>query len=114
MPAFAAGGGPPQGWTLDVMRRLPDGFRYTMEFLIASACLTFKEEDAECKAGKKICVKGVYQCMGGTFPVAETCNDLDDERFSCGAYGGGYEGTFDWRRGADHSAFISAIRVRTH
>jgi hypothetical protein len=46
MPAFGAGGGPPHGWTLDVMRRLPDGFRYTMEFLIASACLTFKEEDA--------------------------------------------------------------------
>lgn len=32
------------GWTLDLMRRLPDGFRYTMEFLIASACLTFKEQ----------------------------------------------------------------------
>ena len=28
------------------MRRLPDGFRYTMEFLIASACLAFKEEGA--------------------------------------------------------------------
>jgi lysylphosphatidylglycerol synthetase-like protein (DUF2156 family) len=28
------------------MRRLPDGFRYTMEFLIASACLEFKEEGA--------------------------------------------------------------------
>jgi lysylphosphatidylglycerol synthetase-like protein (DUF2156 family) len=28
------------------MRRLPDGFRYTMEFLIASACLTFKDEGA--------------------------------------------------------------------
>jgi lysylphosphatidylglycerol synthetase-like protein (DUF2156 family) len=46
MPAYGPGGGPPLGWTLDVMRRLPDGFRYTMEFLIASACLTFKEEDA--------------------------------------------------------------------
>src|SRR3954452_15827447 len=46
MPAYAPGGGEPQGWTLDVMRRLPDGFRYTMEFLIASACLTFKEEGA--------------------------------------------------------------------
>lgn len=47
MPAYAPGGGEPRGWTLDVMRRLPDGFRYTMEFLIASACLTFKEEGAE-------------------------------------------------------------------
>jgi len=46
MPAYGSDGSP-QGWTLDVMRRLPDGFRYTMEFLIASACLTFKEEDAE-------------------------------------------------------------------
>jgi lysylphosphatidylglycerol synthetase-like protein (DUF2156 family) len=46
MPAYGTGGGSPQGWTLDVMRRLPDGFRYTMEFLIASACLTFKEEGA--------------------------------------------------------------------
>jgi lysylphosphatidylglycerol synthetase-like protein (DUF2156 family) len=45
MPAYGPDG-TPQGWTLDVMRRLPDGFRYTMEFLIASACLTFKEEDA--------------------------------------------------------------------
>jgi hypothetical protein len=46
MPAYGPGGGKVQGWTLDVMRRLPDGFRYTMEFLIASACLTFKEEGA--------------------------------------------------------------------
>jgi lysylphosphatidylglycerol synthetase-like protein (DUF2156 family) len=46
MPAYGVDGSP-RGWTLDVMRRLPDGFRYTMEFLIASACLTFKEEEAE-------------------------------------------------------------------
>jgi lysylphosphatidylglycerol synthetase-like protein (DUF2156 family) len=45
MPSYGADGSP-QGWTLDVMRRLPDGFRYTMEFLIASACLAFKEEGA--------------------------------------------------------------------
>ena len=32
------------GWTLDVMRRLPDGFRPVMEFMIASACLAFKEQ----------------------------------------------------------------------
>jgi hypothetical protein len=47
MPAYGPGGGEPKGWTLDVMRRLPDGFRYTMEFLIASACLAFKEEGAD-------------------------------------------------------------------
>ena len=46
MPSYGPDG-TPQGWTLDVMRRLPDGFRYTMEFLIASACLAFKDEDAE-------------------------------------------------------------------
>ncbi len=44
MPFHATGGGDPAGWTLDVMRRLPHGFRYSMEFLIASACVTFKEE----------------------------------------------------------------------
>ncbi|WP_374969579.1 bifunctional lysylphosphatidylglycerol flippase/synthetase MprF [Terrabacter sp. BE26] len=44
MPFHASGGGEPAGWTLDVMRRLPDGFRYSMEFLIASACLAFRDE----------------------------------------------------------------------
>lgn len=43
MPVHAPGG-QRVGYTLDVMRRLPDGFRYTMEFLIASACLQFKEQ----------------------------------------------------------------------
>ena len=46
MPIHAPGGGEPVGWTLDVMRRVPDGFRYSMEFLISSACLAFKEEGA--------------------------------------------------------------------
>jgi len=46
MPSYGPDGSP-EGWTLDVMRRLPDGFRYTMEFLIASACLAFKDEDAQ-------------------------------------------------------------------
>ena len=36
-----------RGWTLDVMRRLPDGFRPVTEFLIASACLSFKDSGAE-------------------------------------------------------------------
>lgn len=35
------------GWTLDVMRRLPDGFRPVTEFLIASACLSFQEQGAQ-------------------------------------------------------------------
>ena len=44
MPIHGTGGGSPSGWTLDVMRRLPGGFRYSMEFLIASACLAFRDE----------------------------------------------------------------------
>lgn len=35
------------GWTLDVMRRLPDGFRPVTEFLIASACLSFQAQGAQ-------------------------------------------------------------------
>jgi lysylphosphatidylglycerol synthetase-like protein (DUF2156 family) len=46
MPVVPPGGDGPTGWTLDVMRRSPDGFRSTMEFLIASACTTFREEGA--------------------------------------------------------------------
>ncbi|GAA5024629.1 DUF2156 domain-containing protein [Terrabacter aeriphilus] len=40
-------GGEVRGWTLDVMRRLPDGFRPVTEFLIASACLSFREQGAQ-------------------------------------------------------------------
>ncbi|WP_308194667.1 phosphatidylglycerol lysyltransferase domain-containing protein [Pseudonocardia kujensis] len=35
-----------RGWTLDVMRRREGGFRPVVEFLIASACLAFREEGA--------------------------------------------------------------------
>jgi lysylphosphatidylglycerol synthetase-like protein (DUF2156 family) len=35
------------GWTLDVMRRLPDGFKPVTEFLIASACLSFRDSGAQ-------------------------------------------------------------------
>jgi len=35
------------GWTLDVMRRLPDGFKPVTEFLIASACLSFRDQGAQ-------------------------------------------------------------------
>ncbi len=35
------------GWTLDFMRRGPDAFPGTMEFLIATALTTFRDEDAE-------------------------------------------------------------------
>jgi len=40
-------GGVVRGRTLDVMRRRPDGFRPVTEFLIASACLSFKEQGCE-------------------------------------------------------------------
>jgi lysylphosphatidylglycerol synthetase-like protein (DUF2156 family) len=36
-----------EGWTLDVMRRLPDGFKPVTEFLIASACLAFRDSGAQ-------------------------------------------------------------------
>ncbi|HEU4998034.1 MAG TPA: DUF2156 domain-containing protein [Lapillicoccus sp.] len=45
LPVYGADG-QVHGWTLDVMRRLPDGFRPVMEFMIASACLAFKEQGA--------------------------------------------------------------------
>lgn len=45
LPVYGPGG-TVTGWTLDVMRRLPDGFRPVVEFMIASACLTFKEQGA--------------------------------------------------------------------
>ncbi|WP_156096763.1 bifunctional lysylphosphatidylglycerol flippase/synthetase MprF [Amycolatopsis jejuensis] len=41
------GAGEVGGWTLDVMRRSAHGFRPVMEFLIASACLAFREEGAK-------------------------------------------------------------------
>ena len=46
LPVYAEGGRV-RGWTLDVMRRRDDGFRSVMEFMIASACLCFKDDGAE-------------------------------------------------------------------
>lgn len=43
MPIHGPGGGV-VGWTLDLMRRLPGGFRYAMELLIAGSCLQFQEQ----------------------------------------------------------------------
>jgi lysylphosphatidylglycerol synthetase-like protein (DUF2156 family) len=45
MPVYG-GNGEIVGWTLDLMRRADGGFRATMEFLIASSCLYFKEQGA--------------------------------------------------------------------
>ncbi|KDQ01614.1 MULTISPECIES: bifunctional lysylphosphatidylglycerol flippase/synthetase MprF [Rhodococcus] len=46
LPVYGEGG-VVQGWTLDVMRRRPDGFRPVVEFLIASSALEFKEQGAQ-------------------------------------------------------------------
>jgi phosphatidylglycerol lysyltransferase len=35
------------GWTLDLMRRRPDGFRPVMEFLIAESALLFQQQGFE-------------------------------------------------------------------
>ena len=62
LPVYARGG-QVRGWTLDVMRRRDDGFRSVMEFMIASACLAFKEEGARvrlavrCPAGPQRAVR---------------------------------------------------------
>jgi phosphatidylglycerol lysyltransferase len=45
LPVYTEGG-QVRGWTLDVMRRRDDGFRSVMEFMIASACLTFQQDGA--------------------------------------------------------------------
>lgn len=42
LPIHRPGDGRVTGWTLDVMRRRPDGFRGVIEFLIARACTEFR------------------------------------------------------------------------
>ena len=46
LPVYGPGG-VVRGWTLDVMRRRPDGFRPAVEFMIAQACLAFQAEGAQ-------------------------------------------------------------------
>ena len=58
LPAYRRGGGV-EGWTLDVMRRLDGGFSKTMEFLIASSALAFKEQGSS------------YVCLGAA-PLARS------------------------------------------
>ena len=45
LPVYGPGG-VATGWTLDVMRRRPDGFRAVVEFLVAQSCLAFQEQGA--------------------------------------------------------------------
>jgi lysylphosphatidylglycerol synthetase-like protein (DUF2156 family) len=44
LPIHRPGDGQLVGWTLDVMRRRPDGFRGVMELLIARTCLELRDE----------------------------------------------------------------------
>jgi lysylphosphatidylglycerol synthetase-like protein (DUF2156 family) len=44
MPIHRPGDGVVEGWTLDVMRRRPGGFRGVMELLIARTCLELRQE----------------------------------------------------------------------
>ncbi|MGC5246210.1 bifunctional lysylphosphatidylglycerol flippase/synthetase MprF [Gordonia sp. DT219] len=46
LPVYAPGGAV-AGWTLDVMRRRPDGFGPVIEFLLGSAILGFQREGAQ-------------------------------------------------------------------
>jgi lysylphosphatidylglycerol synthetase-like protein (DUF2156 family) len=65
MPVYG-GAGQVVGWTLDLMRRADGGFRATMEFLIASSCLYFKEQGAS------------YVSLSGA-PLAKSDADPDGE-----------------------------------
>jgi phosphatidylglycerol lysyltransferase len=60
MPIHAPGG-TLTGYTLDVMRRLPDGYRYTMELLIATVCQTMKERGLQ-----QISLSGAPLAHGGS------------------------------------------------
>ncbi|MFN8198847.1 MAG: DUF2156 domain-containing protein [Nakamurella multipartita] len=65
MPVFGPDGHV-RGWTLDLMRRADGGFRSTMEFLIASSCLWFKQAGAE------------FVSLSGA-PLARSAADADGE-----------------------------------
>ena len=65
MPVFGPEGHV-RGWTLDLMRRADGGFRSTMEFLIASSCLWFKQDGAE------------FVSLSGA-PLARSAADADGE-----------------------------------
>lgn len=58
------------GWTLDLMRRADGGFRATMEFLIASSCLYFKEQGASF-----VSLSGAPLAKSNSDPEAESVVD---------------------------------------
>lgn len=61
-----------RGWTLDMMRRRHDGFRPTIEFLIAEACLAFRAEGAEL-----VSLSGAPLIRSGSAPVGRLQRGLD-------------------------------------
>lgn len=46
LPVYGPGG-VVRGWTLDVMRRRPEGFRPVMELMIAGSCTAFRDQGAQ-------------------------------------------------------------------
>ena len=66
MPVYGQGG-EIAGWTLDLMRRADGGFRATMEFLIASSCLYFKQQGAQF-----VSLSGAPLAKSDTDPEGET------------------------------------------
>ncbi len=66
MPVYG-GNGEIAGWTLDLMRRADGGFRATMEFLIASSCLYFKEQGAQ-----YVSLSGAPLAKSDTDPAGES------------------------------------------
>ena len=85
MPVYG-GDGEVVGWTLDLMRRADGGFRATMEFLIASSCLYFKEQGAQ------------YVSLSGA-PLARS--DADPSGETADREVPGHPGRAPWSRSTD-------------
>ncbi|WP_245672891.1 bifunctional lysylphosphatidylglycerol flippase/synthetase MprF [Aldersonia kunmingensis] len=64
------------GWTLDFMRRRAEGFRPSMEFLIASAALSLKEEGAEFVSLSGAPLAKVDQSQTGDQPALDRLLDV--------------------------------------
>ncbi|RIJ78812.1 DUF2156 domain-containing protein [Nakamurella silvestris] len=69
MPVYGTDGRP-EGWTLDLMRRRDGGFKSTMEFLIASSCLWFKDNEASF-----VSLSGAPLARSAADPAQETAVD---------------------------------------
>ncbi len=74
LPVYGADG-VVAGWTLDVMRRRSDGFRAVVEYLIASACLAFRDEGARFVSLSGAPLARSDRAEGGTEPVLDRVLD---------------------------------------